>query len=174
MRLVIDPGHGGADSGAVGRRYKEKDLNLLYGELLGFRTDFEFMDTRSGDETVSLENRVEVANGDWEAQAFISIHCNSNEGPPAHGFEIFHYPGSVRGQALAEAICDNWGNLSHNRGVKSANYHVLRETHCPAVLIELGFINHPVEEERLGELEFAMEATGLIEDGVWDWTIWNG
>lgn len=93
-RIVIDPGHGGEDSGALGRRgLKEKDITLdIAKRLKRLFSQHEPMVsvvlTRTSDRYVSLEDRVKVANAK-KAQAFISLHINSSESKEANGFEIF-------------------------------------------------------------------------------------
>lgn len=179
MRLTFDPGHGGEQPGAVCFGTKEKDINLQWTTLLGWCFDHEtgetsgYTETRYDDRTVSLDERVAEANSSWEPDAFLSLHCNSNEGPAGRGFEIFHYPGSVDGKDLAERICEAWPH-PYKRGVKSANYKVLRETKMPAVLIEVGFINHTVENGQIQDLDFAMQGVKGILDGAWDWCYGHG
>jgi len=170
MRIFLDPGHGGVDCGAVGNVHLEKDLTLLWTRFIDWRIAHQegsaTQVTRDSDMFVPLSDRVKMANsGGFDPDCFVSIHCNSNDGPPAEGFEIFHFPSSSGGRELATLINDRWPHLP-NRGVKTANYAVLRETKCPAVLIELGFINNPREERRLTDVSFMHDAVEAIVEGI--------
>src|SRR5690606_187652 len=84
-----------------------------------------------------------------KADIYVSIHYNAGGG---QGVETYHYPGSSKGRRLAQCIHGFVikGTSQKNRGVKSANFHVLRETKMPAVLIEFGFMDDPgLREARL-------------------------
>ncbi len=91
--VVIDPGHGGRDPGAVGRRAKEKDIALAISLKLGEyirenMEDVEVIFTRKTDEFVELYRRAQIANEN-QADLFISVHCNSSRSPHANGAETF-------------------------------------------------------------------------------------
>lgn len=91
--VVIDPGHGGKDSGALGyKNIKEKDIVLSIGKYLRdeLKRDFNVVMTRDSDEFISLRNRSNVANG-IGADLFISIHANSSKDTSANGIEIFYF-----------------------------------------------------------------------------------
>lgn len=93
FRVLIDPGHGGKDSGAVRKgSSKEKDINLavakaLY-DLLKKEKKFEVKMTRDSDVFITLGNRASMGN-DWKADAFVSIHSNAAKRPSANGFEVY-------------------------------------------------------------------------------------
>lgn len=93
-RVVIDPGHGGEDSGAIGRRgLMEKDITLDIAKRIvhlfkTYEPGVEVILTRTADRYVALEERVKIANTK-KAHAFISLHVNSSESKEANGFEIF-------------------------------------------------------------------------------------
>ncbi|MEW5895342.1 MAG: N-acetylmuramoyl-L-alanine amidase [Candidatus Omnitrophota bacterium] len=91
LRIVIDPGHGGKDSGAVGNHLKEKDIVLDISrrlERILKDSGYDVKMTRSSDIFISLEGRTESA-AEWNADIFISIHANSSESYRADGFEIW-------------------------------------------------------------------------------------
>jgi N-acetylmuramoyl-L-alanine amidase len=93
-RVVIDPGHGGKDPGALGRRtrLKEKDVTLQIAHKLGAllrQVGVETILTRDGDETLSLPERTDLANSKG-ADLFLSIHVNSNPNPERHGIETYY------------------------------------------------------------------------------------
>lgn len=92
-RIVIDPGHGGKDPGAVGKFSKEKDIVLEVSLMLGqmierFCPDVEVFYTRTTDDFIELHRRAKIAN-DKNADLFLSIHCNASKRAEAHGFEFF-------------------------------------------------------------------------------------
>lgn len=91
--VVIDPGHGGKDPGAVGKDSKEKNIVLsialkLGGMLKAKYPDMKVIYTRSTDEFIELYRRAKIAN-EHKADLFISIHCNSSKSPDAYGSETF-------------------------------------------------------------------------------------
>lgn len=143
-KVVIDFGHGGADPGAVYNGRQEKDDVLMLGLMVGkdiSRHGVGVQYTRSDDKTLSLAERsaIERVSG---ADCFLSIHRNAT--PGGKGVETFCYPNSSKGNALATLIQNNIVNAglaTADRGVKTANFHVLRETKSPSALVEVGFID---------------------------------
>ncbi len=152
MRVFIDPGHGGADPGATFGDLIEKQIVLSISvrlaqkvEDLGHRVEM----SRKTDFFLHLEARARAAN-DWLADVFLSIHLNADADPDepgmpeAQGSEFWIYPGSVHGSGLASSI-DHAIAIDFPehpaRGIKRANFAVLRLTKMPAVLLELAFID---------------------------------
>lgn len=168
--ICIDPGHGGQDPGAVHRGLQEKSVTLEYADLLDSRLEgvyvgYDTYRTRIHDLYVPLTDRAKIAN-DADCDLFISIHCNSCEKPnTASGMEVFYCEGSVKGKEFAEAINDCW-TQHPKRGVKSANFTVLKKTNMPAVLIELGFINHDFDWANMQNIFWAGEAIENICEGI--------
>jgi N-acetylmuramoyl-L-alanine amidase len=151
MKICIDAGHGGIDPGAVGTtpfRLDEKTITLALAahleEALETRGHWVVL-TRRHDRTLPLADRAAYAN-QRGAELFISLHLNAATDPTAEGIEVFHFPGSAAGQqfgeqvlaALATAFPDH-----RNRGLKSAQFVVLRDTAMPAILVECEFISNP-------------------------------
>jgi N-acetylmuramoyl-L-alanine amidase len=153
-RVYIDPGHGGTDPGAVANGLQEKTVTLNIAlqvrNMLAAHPVLVRM-SRTTDITRSLSWRTNDANA-WGATIFISIHINAGGGT---GFESFRYPGVgsttvrlhnlmhsnvIAGMRTVSAVTD--------RGQKTANFHVLRETAMPAVLTENLFI-HTVSNANL-------------------------
>jgi len=170
MRIIIDPGHGGADPGAMGNGLKEKELNLAIAEELKkllsqpqsqvLRSEFQITLTRDSDTFLSLKNRVEIAN-QFKEGIFLSIHCNSALDTRAQGIEVFHYPSSKEGENLAEKIYLALCQLGRvERGVKGANFYVLKYTLLPSALVECGFISNLQEalwiKEHIPEIAFEL------------------
>lgn len=144
--VVLDPGHGGHDSGAVGPHgTREAEINLAVAlrahELLeesGWAAEL----TRWRDVYITLGQRAWQANRRGAA-AFISIHCNAANGL-ARGIETWHFRGSRAGERLAGALqkrlAEAWKSLP-DRGLKAGGFYVLRETEAPAALVEMEFLD---------------------------------
>jgi len=152
--LIFDPGHGGADPGAVGTTTMEKDNVLVlakktaaYLEASGrFRvkftrtTDKDFCAPAPYNDDLDLKNRVKVANG-LGGDAFYAFHNNSAV-VKAYGNEVYALAAGGDGEKMAKTIRARMALLDMvDRGVKYANWYVLKWTTMSAVLIEYGFIN---------------------------------
>ena len=116
--------------------------------------------------------RAELANANG-ADVLLSIHANSAENAAGHGTEVYHYPGSIQGKRLASLLqarlVTEQGTA--DRGVKAANFQILRETDCPAVLVEVAFISNEADRRLLtgyaGQLAAAVAmAAALAEYGA--------
>jgi N-acetylmuramoyl-L-alanine amidase len=162
IKIVLDPGHGGSDPGAVGPSgLKESYLTLEVAKKARWflaRWGYEVYMTRTDDVFVSLEDRVKFAN-EAEAFVFASIHFNAAS-PEAEGIETW-YPNNVNntvrsyeaGAALSYITHDSIMMLvsAVDRGckfkdVEREEFYVIRNTLMPACLFELGFISNPASE----------------------------
>lgn len=163
QKICVDPGHGGSDPGALGGSQTEQSNTLGVG--LKFRTwlnsdtsdtggggSWSVLMTRTTDTFVSLDARTNLANSNSAAR-FMSIHNNSCGSCGATGTETYSYidngasSNDLRNKVQSRAIAA-WG-LS-NRGNKTANFHVLRESNMPAELAELAFIDNATDRTYLG------------------------
>jgi N-acetylmuramoyl-L-alanine amidase len=115
-RIIIDAGHGGNDAGAPGRdrRYREKEATLdIAKRVAGYLREengLEVLLTRGGDYYITLKYRTDFANS-HNADLFVSIHCNSNPRPGAHGTEIYRYGSKASSKYAAVAAArENGGN----------------------------------------------------------------
>jgi N-acetylmuramoyl-L-alanine amidase len=159
MRIEDNAGHGGKDPGAIGKRgTREKDFNLDIALRLGEELEKLGQDvnyTRTKDEFVELNTIADKANKN-KADLFVSIHCDSVEDATVGGISTFHYPGSIKGKEYATKIQTELIKATglKDRGVKEANYAVLKNTNMPGVLIECGFISNPQEEILLMSTEY--------------------
>lgn len=174
MKICIDPGHGGRDPGAIGTdpfRFEEKEFNLSLSRLL--EKEFErrghwTVMTRRRDRWLSLEARANFANR-LGAEFFISIHANGAETPAIEGMEIYHYTGSAAGANGANHVLESMIAKfpdHKNRGVKEANFAVLRLTDMPAVLVENEFITNPTQLRFLYEEENQRSLAFSIANGM--------
>lgn len=177
--IVIDPGHGGVDPGAVANGLLEKDLaldvSLNIANLLAEREDVMSLITHEGKipagSELGLYQRCDYANRQ-SADVFVSIHGNAAGSFAAWGHETFHYPGSTHGARLARAI---FASISRNvveikpRAVKEANFQVLRDTKMPAALVELGFLTHAADSGYLKLGTFRAKYAQAIAQGILDY-----
>lgn len=170
--ITVDPGHGGHDGGAAANGIIEKILALEVGLLL--RDELRaagatVVMTRTTDVYLTLSERAQIANN-AEADAFISIHANSFTKESAHGLETFWHSKyeAAESKQLAETIQKHLVQTLklHNRGAKEGNFHVVRETKMPSVLVELGFISNPTEAELMKTQAFKEDSARAILAGV--------
>ena len=145
-RLCFDYGHGGSDPGGGYKGRKEADDALSLGRAIAavLRRHGVIVDeTRAADVSLSLKARCDFENmGSFDY--FISFHRNAFKPETAAGVETYTYLNpSAKSKELAENIQSSLVRVGFvNRGVKEANFHVLRETKAPAILIEIGFIDN--------------------------------
>src|SRR5881396_296914 len=193
--VVLDPGHGGHDKGAVSRYGNEKDFALDVARTLrpllqakGLRV----IVTREGDYFVPLEVRAQIANAARNS-IFVSIHFNATDRDPnATGFEIFSFTprgapstsddwvtptalsmqagSEVDGQSMALSACIYHSLLGHipefDRGIKRARFAVLRLTRVPAVLIEGGFLTERGESQLIAKKDWRGKLAQAIGVGI--------
>jgi len=171
IKLVIDPGHGGKDPGAVGNGLVEKDLNLelsmrVAGKLVAY--DVAVTLTRSFDIDLDLDERCSIANN-LRADCFCSLHTNSGGGT---GFESFiHADAKSKTENIRSILHDivaGYYNIAgfRDRGKKRADFAVLRNTVMPAVLLENFFIDSPIDAVKLRDITFFDGLAGVIADGL--------
>lgn len=168
MKICIDPGHGGKDPGALGRRgTREKDINLATALKLG--QDFKELGhtvvfTRTTDIWLSLTDRADISNKNG-CDIMISIHCNSGGG---EGIETYNCPGSIKGKDYAikvqNALIKATGLT--NRGVKEAKFTVIYRTNAPAILVEMAFIDNAKEELLLMAEEYRNKVVNSITEAI--------
>ncbi len=168
--VVLDPGHGGHDPGALGARgTREKDVvlavSLRLRDLLRDKGARVVM-TRADDVAVGLYERAEVARSAG-ADAFLSVHANWTWGKSIRGVEAYYYPGG-EGGSLAEAAVRQLARRLGvpARGALPADFVVLRETPAPAALVEVGFLSHPAEESLLADPRYREEVAAALAAAV--------
>lgn len=192
-RVMLDPGHGGKDPGTRGDklRQEEKTVMLALAKLLQaelVRRGYEVALTRSGDQTVDLSRRPALA-GQWGADVFISLHANYVGTASVRGIETFRLTpkGTVSSYGNSTNSVTRPGNASDrrnarlayevqkalvgatgapDRGVRQANFQVLREATCPAILVETGFMSNSQDERLLGSAAHRAKIASGIADGI--------
>jgi N-acetylmuramoyl-L-alanine amidase len=167
--VVIDPGHGGADPGAVGPNGKlEKDVCLALGRTLRDalrRRGLNAILTRGADAEVHLAPRLALVDR-WKADLFVSLHANSHTTPDAVGLETYwREPAS---QAFAETVHRTVSTLLRrpDRGTKQERLYVLRHPRVPSLLLESGFISNPTEERLLDDADFQAQTAFAVAMGI--------
>ena len=179
--IVIDPGHGGKDSGAVGiHGIQEKDIVLKIAKQIvelneiAFKNQFEIYLTRYTDTLISLGDRTKLAKI-LKADIFISLHCNDADNANARGIEVYvansnekHFQKSIIiAYNIQKMIMAKLGFES--RGVKFANFQVLGETtnFCPSILLELGFLSNRDEANYVSEYKNLKDFALLLLDELY-------
>jgi N-acetylmuramoyl-L-alanine amidase len=146
VKIFIDPGHGGSDPGASANGLQEKNITLKIAKkiqdiLMKEYNNVSVRMSRTGDQTRSLEERTNAANA-WGADFLLSVHINSGGGA---GYEDYIYPGTgapttTYQDRIHEEVMKQVAFA--DRGQKTANFHMLRESNMPALLTENGFIDN--------------------------------
>jgi len=171
--IVIDPGHGAGDPGAVapeGLTEQEICWNIamLVAEqlaTLGARVRL----TRTEAESPDASERARRAN-EFEADLFVSLHLNSTEERTAEGASAYHFASSRAGGAAADAIQNRLVDLgAKDCRVHARSYAILRETRMPAVLVEPAFITNPDEAKTLEDPEARDAIARAIVGGITDY-----
>lgn len=179
--VLIDPGHGGDDVGAIapGSGVHEDTLNLavslaLADELSARGTDAPL--TRSDDNALGETKELDMQKrariiGERSGGVMVSIHMNSFPSDSAvWGPQVFYQEGSASGRALADAIQARLNAMTGGTRKSSAdNLYVLRAANVPAVLVECGFLTNPAEDSKLQQADYQQELAKAIADGIADY-----
>ncbi len=173
--IILDAGHGGTDEGARVNSFMEKRITLSTALLTKKRLEergYKVILTRARDSYISLARRVSIANR-TKCAAFVSIHFNASRSHTAKGIEIYFCDTKEkwRGRAsrrLADCILYQVIDQTeaHSRGVKGGNFHVIRETEMPAVLVEGGFVTNGEERQLLKDKAYLSKIAEGIANGV--------
>jgi N-acetylmuramoyl-L-alanine amidase len=167
--VILDPGHGAHDRGAAIGYVYEKHLALDTArrvEQLLKKQGLKVIMTRSRDVFIPLQDRSAAGNRARNA-IFVSIHYNYNRGGSGAGVETYyHYSSNYTLAAYIQAYLVQRTRMT-NRGVKSANFHVIRSTkQNPSVLVECGFVSNPSERARMLTGEFRARIAEGIAQGI--------
>ncbi len=192
VTVIIDPGHGGKDPGAIGKISQEKNITLAIGKELEKelkKRGFKVFMTRTGDTTLTLEQRAAFC-AQKRGQIFISIHADAAASKTASGIGTFSLTPagapSYNTSKIEKGSCKGhlWSNNSlylsyavqrqmalgapktQNRGLKRARFSVLRNTACPSILVETGFISNVAEERKLNDPAYRKKLAESIAAGV--------
>lgn len=168
--VVLDPGHGGPDPGAIGigglNEVQIVDPVANRVAALLRESGVEPVLTRTGNYDLDLDPRVDLANR-VQANLFVSIHANaiSMSRPDVNGIETYYYEsGSYLAETIHESLIDATG--SNDRGVRTARFYVLRYTDMPSVLLELGFVTGDQDAPRLRDPDYQETLARGIARGI--------
>ncbi|MEW5858069.1 MAG: N-acetylmuramoyl-L-alanine amidase [Cyanobacteriota bacterium] len=167
--VVVDPGHGGKDPGAIGYRgLKEVDVILPIAQQVAALLEqqgIQAVMTRKDDYFVDLQPRVTMAER-ANADLFVSIHANAIGGrPDVQGLETYYYSSGGRlAQTIHNSILQNVD--IRDRGVRQARFYVLRKSSMPAVLVEVGFVTSPQESVKLASPNYQSQMARAIARGI--------
>jgi len=172
MKIMIDPGHGGADNGASYGYVDEDDIALSVSFLLRCELEkrgHEVLMTRERDVFVSLDDRCRMANAAG-VDLFISVHCDAWHKKTVSGISTHIYRGAAPvtdgiARMIHIALMDRFPDHV-NRGVKLSGFHVLRNTMMPAVLVECEFLSNPKTWRFLREPENQYGLARAIAKGL--------
>ena len=168
FRVILDPGHGGRDSGTRWAGVREKDLNLDVAKrverILRNKGVSTYL-TRRSDYYLSLSTRASRSNR-YRDSVYVSIHFNSAQTRSATGIETFYLSNDGRrlGYQIQNLLVSRLG--TKNRGLKKRGFAVLRKTNGPAVLVECGFISNSWERGRCNSPSYRQKVAQAIADGI--------
>ena len=176
--IVIDPGHGGFDPGAIGATgIREEELNLKVAKLLqqGLEDQgAQVIMTRSTDDAIAETKNEDMAERrriieESGSDIVISIHMNSHTDTTISGPLVLFMPGSDKGQQLAEDImgCIN-DTLNAEGKARGEDLYVLKSGNQPCVLVECGYISNAIEEANLARPEYQQKIADAILKGAAD------
>lgn len=167
-KVVIDPGHGGSDVGAMRGNIYEKDINIEVSKKLAKylkNAGVDVIFTRTTDESLSLKDRTVITNKE-KPDVFVSVHVNASTNNNIKGIETHWY--TPQSKELANIVQDRLIKTVPcvNRGVFNSMFYVIHHTEVPAVLVEIGFISNDNERNEL-LLNGRQEATAkAIAEGI--------
>ncbi|MBM7706107.1 N-acetylmuramoyl-L-alanine amidase, partial [Chryseomicrobium aureum] len=173
-KIIIDAGHGGKDSGAVGvTGLVEKEVNLSTATYLKQELEARgatVLMIRSNDTFYELVERTTLSNT-TDFDAFVSIHADSYSRDSRGSTTFYNSTTSYNGPKSAQLAQSIQTNLianigTYNRGFRDATYFVIRNNELPAVLVELAFLSNPTEEAMLKTTDFRKRAAVGITKGL--------
>ncbi len=168
--VIVDPGHGGKDSGAVGiGGLQEKDIILPISQKLGRilqQNGVQVVLTRDSDYFVSLQGRVDLADR-ANADVFVSIHANSagSERPDVSGLEVYYYDSGLNLARIVQKSILQSVNI-RDRGVRRARFYVLRKSSMPSILVETGYMTGREDIAKLRNPQYQNQMAEAIARGI--------
>ena len=169
--VVIDPGHGGKDPGAISYHGNyEKTIVLSIARKVAYYLENQgvrVIMTRNSDTFIELNERADIANRAG-ADLFVSIHADAHQNRSQNGYTIYvarsaSWSSKKIGAAISQAMGQT--GLASN-GVRNSDFRVLVRTACPAVLVECGYLSNPSEASMLYDNDFQDRIARSIADGI--------
>jgi stage II sporulation protein D len=166
-KVVIDPGHGGRDKGNVSKDIIEKDVNLriaLYIEKMLKYIGANVVLTRIDDSDVSSEERVKIINKE-RPDFCLSIHQNSFMMPGMNGIEVYCYDKDEEAMKLGKLVCSNVNTMVgiKNRGVRTGDYYLLRESRVSTLIIECMYLTGNIDMEKFNEENYLLISRSIFD-----------
>jgi len=175
--IVVDPGHGGSNPGAVAHNTRESDNNLAVGLKLRDKLEqagAKVVMTRDTDRTVApegkslseeLQARVDLVGAN-NADMFVSVHSNENSNEAVAGAMTFYAQGasSTLAESVESSLITTTGAI--DKGTSPANFYVLRKNYVPSILVEMGFVSNAEEAARLTSNEYREKIASGIFQGI--------
>lgn len=152
--VIIDAAHGGKDNGAEIQNTFEKDITLSISKKikeLNGNDKIEIVLLRDNDEFLSLADRLKKVN-EIKPNLLISLHLNSNNDESENGIEIFVSKlnsNFEKSKEIAESLINSSPTILKNRGINEADFLILKDSNCPAIALELGFMTNINDKEFL-------------------------
>ncbi|MBP5976165.1 N-acetylmuramoyl-L-alanine amidase [Brasilonema sp. CT11] len=168
--IVVDPGHGGHDSGALGiGGIQEKDIILPIGKRVAEilqQNGLQAILTRDSDYFVTLQGRVDIAQK-TNADVFVSVHANSagDDRPEVSGLETYYFDSGLSLAQIVHKSILRSVNVK-DRGVRKARFYVLRKNSMPAILVETGYLTGREDAAKLSNRLYQNQMAKAIADGV--------
>jgi N-acetylmuramoyl-L-alanine amidase len=168
--VIIDPGHGGKDSGAIGiGGVQEKNIILPIGKRIAEileRNGIQVIMTRDSDYFVTLPGRVTIAE-QANASVFVSIHANSagENRPEVSGLETYHYDTGLTLARIVHSKILQSLNI-RDRSVRRARFYVLRKNSMPAILVETGYLTGRDDVAKLRTSAYQNQMAEAIAQGI--------
>ncbi len=175
--VVIDPGHGGVDSGAKYYGLVEKEITLAIAKqladtlkasgaavVLTREADIDYYTRGKGGKRNDLTRRVEIINRSGAA-AFVSIHTNAIRGGQWFGAEVYYNPKQAENKALAETVQQALRDFppgNKRQAKQDSDILVLKDSNIPGVLVETGFLSNPNEAGKLADPAYQQKMAGQI------------
>lgn len=183
--VVIDPGHGGYDPGAITKQgVYEKEVNLQIAEKVVNvlkPTGVKVLLTRDEDEDYAsagargktskkqtdLNYRISLASRE-NADIFVSLHVNASAGNPKSGAETFYHYKSQEGKKLAESIQQELIKIAgmNKRVAKPGDFYIINNTSMPTVIVELGYLNNSAELKKLRQSWYQEQLANAVAKGI--------
>lgn len=179
-QVILDPGHGGVDPGALWGEVREKDIVLDVVQRMRLHLEeqgYSVVLTREADVDLGgelspgrhrrdLEARVQVIN---QGRVAVSVHCNTIGDTSQRGAVVFYQKGSEEGQRLAACLLAELNKvqlLNDNRPLPRENLFLLRTSRIPTVIVELGFLSNAEDRQKLAEPGFRQQLAEAMSRGI--------
>ncbi len=187
--VVIDAGHGGPDSGAIGANGTlEKDISLALSQKLAKEliqqgcivicvrdtdTDLagaDFSGTVRERKRADLQARADLANRN-QADLFVSVHLNADPSPKWSGAQTFYEQGDETGACIGKAVQEQLKSTLKNtrrEALAADGYFLMSAASMPTIIVEAGFLSNPEEEKLLQDEDYQQQVAGAIARGIVD------